>query len=196
MSKNQTQYKPLVFTQNPPYLLKSVVKSNNIKGTYEVVTSYFDNISHEGISKSDLKKGIELSNEDFHKFLIAHVHETIWEEIEQIYNQYFELNTKNNEFEKVIKFNNYQIVWIVFEKNLSNCLDTMTIEIFKKQLNIFREVEKINAMSHEELCKLWREAPSGHTYFDKTQPYHTYFHNRLFKHFGGFNSTISKKISM
>ena len=55
-------------------------------------------------------------------------------------------------------------------------------------------IDKINNMGHEEMCKLWRFAPSGHPYFDTTKPYHEIFKERLFKHFGGFTPEISKRI--
>jgi len=53
-------------------------------------------------------------------------------------------------------------------------------------------IEKINQMNHYEMGSLWRYAPAGHPYFDKRLPYHEIFKKRLFEHFGGFNSTISK----
>lgn len=56
------------------------------------------------------------------------------------------------------------------------------------------EIEKINNMGHEEMARLWRNAPSGHPYFDTTLPYHEVFRIRLFGHFGGFNPRLSKKI--
>lgn len=54
-------------------------------------------------------------------------------------------------------------------------------------------IEEINKMSHEEMTHLWRFAPSGHPYFDKTKPYLQIFEKR-FKEFGGMTSEISKKI--
>ena len=56
------------------------------------------------------------------------------------------------------------------------------------------EIEKINNMCHEEMCKLWRHAPSDHPYFNNTKPYAKIFEDRLFNHFGGFTTKISKKI--
>jgi hypothetical protein len=58
---------------------------------------------------------------------------------------------------------------------------------------IKRHLENINAMSHEELCRTWRFAPSGHPYFDKTLPLYEVFKKRL-DDFGGFTPEISKKI--
>jgi hypothetical protein len=49
-------------------------------------------------------------------------------------------------------------------------------------------------MEHYEMCMLWRFAPSGHPYFDKTLPYAEIFKERLFKHFGGFTPEISKSL--
>lgn len=49
-------------------------------------------------------------------------------------------------------------------------------------------------MSHFEMCKMWRFAPSGHPYFDCTQPYSAVFKERLFGHFGGFTPAISKAL--
>ena len=55
------------------------------------------------------------------------------------------------------------------------------------------EYDKINAMSHEECCRLWRFAPSGHPYMDSTLPYWKVF-EAGFDSFGGFTPEISKKI--
>ena len=54
-------------------------------------------------------------------------------------------------------------------------------------------IEEINAMSREEMCHLWRFAPSGHPYFDSTKPYYEVFKARFDK-LGGFSPEISKKI--
>ncbi len=58
---------------------------------------------------------------------------------------------------------------------------------------IKRHIENINAMSHEEMCRLWRFAPPGHHYFDRTLPLYEVFKKR-FDDFGGFTPEISKKI--
>jgi hypothetical protein len=55
-------------------------------------------------------------------------------------------------------------------------------------------IEIINNMSHYNMCDLWRNAPSGHPFLDKTQPFFEVFEKRLFEHFGGFTSPISKAI--
>ncbi len=57
-----------------------------------------------------------------------------------------------------------------------------------------QEINTINSMDHESMCKMWRNAPSGHKYFDKTKPYSEIFRKRLFDHFGGFTPAISKSI--
>lgn len=57
-----------------------------------------------------------------------------------------------------------------------------------------KEIEKINSMSHVEMCRMWRFASAGHPYFDMTKPFHKVFEERLFKHFGGFTPEISKEI--
>lgn len=54
-------------------------------------------------------------------------------------------------------------------------------------------VEKINKMSREEMCSLWRFAPAGSIYFDSTLPYYEMF-KKKFDELGGFNPEISKKI--
>lgn len=54
--------------------------------------------------------------------------------------------------------------------------------------------DKINAMSHEEMCRLWRFAPSGHPYFDSSLPYYEVFRHRLFDVLGGFTPEISKAV--
>jgi len=57
-----------------------------------------------------------------------------------------------------------------------------------------KEIEKINNMSQEDMCKLWRFSPLDHPYFDQSKPYAQIFEKRLFGHFGGFTPEISKKI--
>lgn len=56
-----------------------------------------------------------------------------------------------------------------------------------------KEIEKINQMSQEDMAYLWRNAPSGHLYFDSTKPYWEIFDKR-FKKLGGFTPAISKSI--
>jgi hypothetical protein len=60
-------------------------------------------------------------------------------------------------------------------------------------VNNQEEFDKINAMSREEMCRLWRFSPSGHPYFDSTKPFWPVFKKR-FDELGGFNPEISKKI--
>ncbi len=57
-----------------------------------------------------------------------------------------------------------------------------------------RVIDQINAMSHFDMCKLWRHAPVGHAYLDSTTPYAEVFQKRLFEHFGGFTPEISKAV--
>lgn len=57
------------------------------------------------------------------------------------------------------------------------------------------EIDKINSMSHYELCERWRFAPAGDPWFDATLPYYEHFRIRLFKHFGGFTPEISKQLT-
>jgi hypothetical protein len=56
-------------------------------------------------------------------------------------------------------------------------------------------ISRIIAMSHFEMCALWRSAPSGHPYFDASLPFYEVFRERLFQHFGGFTPEISKALS-
>lgn len=56
-----------------------------------------------------------------------------------------------------------------------------------------REIECINNMSHIEMASLWRNAPSGHPYFDRTKPFFEIFEKR-FKELGGFTPEISKEM--
>lgn len=55
-------------------------------------------------------------------------------------------------------------------------------------------IDEINKMGHYEMASLWRFAVSGHLYFDKTLPYADIFKKRLFDHFGGFTTEISKSL--
>ena len=52
---------------------------------------------------------------------------------------------------------------------------------------------KIDAMSHIEMCRLVRFAPSGHPVFDRTLPLYEYFNER-YKALGGMTPKISKTI--
>ena len=52
--------------------------------------------------------------------------------------------------------------------------------------------EKINNMSHYELAQLWRHGSSDNELFHGEVG--SYFKERLFEHFGGFKSSLSKKI--
>ena len=56
-----------------------------------------------------------------------------------------------------------------------------------------RVIEEINNLSHEEMARLWRFVPSGHTFFDADLPYYTVFAAR-FEELGGMTPTLSKVI--
>ena len=58
---------------------------------------------------------------------------------------------------------------------------------------VLTELQKIRHMSHEEMARLFRFAPSGHRYFDIDGPFWEVFQNR-FKGLGGMTNEISKKI--
>jgi len=64
---------------------------------------------------------------------------------------------------------------------------TMTQEEIHKQL------AAIAALSRQDMAELWRYAPVGHPYFDKTLPFVEIFEKR-FKELGGFSPEISKAI--
>ena len=52
---------------------------------------------------------------------------------------------------------------------------------------------RIDAMAQEEMCRLWRFAPSGHPVFNRELPLYDLFKAR-FDSLGGFNPEISKRI--
>ncbi len=56
-----------------------------------------------------------------------------------------------------------------------------------------KTIEAINQMTQEEMASLWRSAPLGHSYFDKTKPFFKVFDER-FKKLGGFTPAISKAL--
>lgn len=58
---------------------------------------------------------------------------------------------------------------------------------------IANHMERINSMPQVEMARLWRFAPSGHEYFDKTLPFFEVFSKR-FKELGGFTPAISKQL--
>ncbi len=51
---------------------------------------------------------------------------------------------------------------------------------------------EIDEMSHEQLAKLWRFGDSSDKHLQGNAG--SYLKDRLFKHFGGFNPTLSKRI--
>jgi len=53
---------------------------------------------------------------------------------------------------------------------------------------------KIDALSHEEICRIWRFGGGRKEWFDVNHKASGYFLDRLFSHFGGFTPEISKKI--
>ena len=55
------------------------------------------------------------------------------------------------------------------------------------------EIKKINRMTQEQMARLWRFAPMGHKYFDKSLPFHEVFEKR-FKELGGMTPSISKNL--
>ena len=54
-------------------------------------------------------------------------------------------------------------------------------------------IDRINSMPHEEMCRLWRFAPTGHPYFDNSLPYYAVFKKR-YDEFGRMTPEISKRI--
>jgi len=58
---------------------------------------------------------------------------------------------------------------------------------------IQKHKEKIDRMSREEMCSMWRFSPTGHPYFVIGTELNEYFEKR-FKELGGFSHAISKKI--
>lgn len=79
---------------------------------------------------------------------------------------------------------------------ITNKLKKKGVKIYNMNLTTKekQEITKIHKMTHIEMCSLWRQASSGHPYFDNTLPYSKEFEKRLFTHFGGFTPKISKKI--
>lgn len=58
-----------------------------------------------------------------------------------------------------------------------------------------QEMDQIRRMSHAAMARLWRFAPAGHIYFNKTLPFYEVFDQR-FKALGGMTSKISKEIGL
>jgi hypothetical protein len=57
-------------------------------------------------------------------------------------------------------------------------------------------IDGINQMPHFDMCKHWRFAPPGDSFFDPRLPYHQVFRDRLFGHFHGFTPEISKALGV
>jgi hypothetical protein len=53
---------------------------------------------------------------------------------------------------------------------------------------------EVDALTHEQMCRMWRFNQGNPKYFDSREPVSEYFKERLFKHFGGFTPEISKRI--
>jgi hypothetical protein len=64
----------------------------------------------------------------------------------------------------------------------------------EEQIDIEREKQKIDALSHIEMCKMWRFGTSPAIWRDNTTELAAYFRDRLFVHYGGFTPEISKSI--
>lgn len=56
-----------------------------------------------------------------------------------------------------------------------------------------KTIDSINQMSQIQMALLWRYAPSGHLYFDRTKPFFEVFDKR-FTELGRFTPEISKAI--
>jgi len=56
------------------------------------------------------------------------------------------------------------------------------------------KIKEINNMSHLELARIWRFAPSGDEMLDMTKPYSKIIEHRLFEEFNGFTPKISKAL--
>lgn len=54
-------------------------------------------------------------------------------------------------------------------------------------------INDVNNMSHYELAKLWRFGPSDHLYISTPEIFET-VRSRLFEHFGGITTIISKQV--
>lgn len=63
------------------------------------------------------------------------------------------------------------------------------------KITIMKTVEDIYNLSHSEMAKLHRFAPSDHIYFDKRYPYYRIFEQR-FKELGGMTPKVSKLIGL
>lgn len=53
--------------------------------------------------------------------------------------------------------------------------------------------DEIDALTHEDMCRLWRFAEPGHKYFISGSLEYDYFKEK-FKQYGGMTPEISKKI--
>jgi hypothetical protein len=61
------------------------------------------------------------------------------------------------------------------------------------QVEIDHWIKQIEAMSREEMGRLWRFASTGHPVFDPRLPLYAIFEKR-FKELGGMTLVISKRI--
>ena len=71
------------------------------------------------------------------------------------------------------------------------------IEIMCKQMNeesTKQHIDYINTMTHEDMARMWRFAPSGHPYFNVKFPEIVSAFSERWKGFGGMTTVISKRI--
>ena len=65
----------------------------------------------------------------------------------------------------------------------------------QKQEELSAEImAEIDALSHEDMCRMWRFGTMKPEWRDSRFPASAYFKERLWTHFGGFTPEISKSI--
>ena len=64
----------------------------------------------------------------------------------------------------------------------------------EQQINIQLEKQKIDELSHTEMCSMWRFGTAPKIWRDNSTELAQYFSDRLFVHYGGFTPEISKSI--
>ncbi len=74
----------------------------------------------------------------------------------------------------------------------SSCKDSGVLGM-KLTFDQKAELRRLYRLSQATLARLWRNAPAGHPYFDKTKPYFRHF-KRRFKRLGGMTTQVSKQI--
>ncbi len=89
------------------------------------------------------------------------------------------------------------LIQIPYAYQCNNCLNDKIVNLNSKfayeKFKIRDNINRINSMTREAMCRLWLSSPAGHPYFIRDSKEWTAFDKR-FNKLGGMSPEISKKI--